>query len=78
MKEVTVRDLRNNGGQILDAVMRGESMTVTRQGRPIAELRPLRKTGVRSEVLETAFKGCPTFKYEDLVADMAEFLDLSL
>lgn len=53
-------------------------MTVTRQGRPIAELRPLRKPGVRSEVLETAFKGCPTFKYEDLVADMAEFLDLTL
>lgn len=78
MKEVTIRDLRNNGGEILDAVMRGEGMTVTRQGRAIAELRPLRKPGVRVETLERVFKGCPTYKYEDLLADMDEFMDLSL
>ena len=78
MKEVTIRDLRNNGGEILDAVMRGEGMTVTRQGRAIAELRPLRKSGVRVETLERVFHGCPTYKHEDLLADMDEFMDLSL
>jgi prevent-host-death family protein len=78
VKEVTVRDLRNNGGEVLDAVMRGEGMTVTRQGRAIAELRPLRGPGVRIETLERVFKGCPTFDYRGLVDDMGEILDLSL
>jgi prevent-host-death family protein len=39
--EVGVRDLRNHGGEILDRVADGETMTVTRDGRAIAELRPL-------------------------------------
>lgn len=75
---MTVRDLRNNGGEVLDAVMRGEGMTVTRQGRAVAELRPLRRPGVRIETLEKVFKGCPSFDYSGLVDDMGEILDLSL
>jgi antitoxin (DNA-binding transcriptional repressor) of toxin-antitoxin stability system len=39
MDEVTVRDLRNRGGNVLDRVARGETLTVTRDGRPVAELR---------------------------------------
>jgi prevent-host-death family protein len=38
--DVSVRDLRNHGGDVLDAVMRGESVTITLQGKPVAELRP--------------------------------------
>lgn len=75
---MTVRDLRNNGGEILDAVMRGEGMTVTRQGRAIAELQPLRGPGVRIETLQKAFKRGPTLRHDELRADMAEFLDMSL
>ena len=41
MTEVTVRDLRNHGGEILDRVESGESLTVTRDGRPVAELGPV-------------------------------------
>ena len=78
MKEVSVRDLCRNGGEILDAVMRGEGMTVTRQGRAIAELRPLRGPGVRIETLQKAFKHCPRVSHDQLRADMAEFLNLSL
>ena len=73
-----MRDLRNNGGEVLDAVMRGEGMTVTRQGRAIAELRPLRGPGVRIETLERAFRGCPTFEYSALIADLGEIMDTSL
>ena len=41
MPEVTVRELRNHGGDVLERVTRGEALTVTRDGRPVAELRPL-------------------------------------
>ena len=38
---VTVRDLRNQGGQVLDRVLAGEQLTITRDGQPVAELSPL-------------------------------------
>lgn len=38
---VSVRDLRNHGGQVLARVEAGESLTVTSHGRPVAELRPI-------------------------------------
>jgi len=44
MKSVTVRELRNDGGAVLDRVARGEELIVTKDGAAIAELRPLRRT----------------------------------
>jgi len=41
MAEVSIRDLRNRGGEVIDRVEAGERLTVTRDGRPVAELRPL-------------------------------------
>ena len=75
---MSASDLRNDGGAILDTVMRGEGMTVTRHGRAIAELLPLRGSGVHIETLQKAFKRCPRVSYDALRADMDEFLDLSL
>lgn len=40
MTSVSVRDLRNHGGEILDRVARGEVLTITRDGVAVAELRP--------------------------------------
>jgi prevent-host-death family protein len=39
---ITQRDLRNRSREIMDAVERGESFTVTRDGHRIGELIPLR------------------------------------
>ena len=36
-----MRDLRNNGGEVLRRVERGEHIVVTRDGTPVAELHPL-------------------------------------
>ena len=44
--DVTVGDLRNHGGEVFERVERGETMVVTRDGRPVAELRPLRRPSV--------------------------------
>ena len=40
--EITQRDLRSRSREIMDAVERGESFTVTRDGHRIGELIPLR------------------------------------
>lgn len=45
MKTVSVRELRNESGAILDRVTRGESLIVTRDGIEVAELRPRRRPG---------------------------------
>lgn len=77
MTDVSIRDLRNQGGEILDSVMRGATVTVTRQGRPIAELRPLRRGTDTARLLEL-WRGTPTFSLDRLRADLAEILDDSL
>lgn len=41
--EITQRDLRSRSREIMDAVEHGQSFTVTRDGRHIGELIPLRR-----------------------------------
>lgn len=74
---MSIRDLRNQGGEILDSVMRGASVTVTRQGRPIAELRPLVQGTSTAELLEH-WRGTPTFSFAGLRTDLSAFLDDAL
>ena len=49
---MSIRDLRNHGGEILDSVVRGATVRVTRQGRPFAELRPLNRGTDSARLLE--------------------------
>jgi prevent-host-death family protein len=51
MAVVTIRELRNHGGAVVDRVAAGERVTVTRDGRPVAELRPLRAAALSAAVL---------------------------
>jgi len=51
MTHVTIRDLRNHGGDVVDRVQAGEHVVVTRDGRPVAELRPLRPAALGAAVL---------------------------
>lgn len=41
MDMVTVRELRNNAGDVLRRIKHGERIVITRDGTPVAELRPL-------------------------------------
>ena len=41
--EITQRDLRNKSREIMDAVEGGQAFTVTRDGREIGELIPIRR-----------------------------------
>jgi prevent-host-death family protein len=54
MGDVTIRELRNEGGDVVDRAARGERITITRSGTPVAELRPLRPPLSAEAVLERA------------------------
>lgn len=41
-KTIAQRELRNENAKIIDAVTAGETFVVTRNGEPVAELRPIR------------------------------------
>ncbi len=41
MSEIASRDLRNKTSAVLDRVADGESITITVNGRPVAELTPV-------------------------------------
>ncbi|MEO8750399.1 MAG: type II toxin-antitoxin system prevent-host-death family antitoxin [Allobranchiibius sp.] len=42
-REISQRELRNDSGAVLRAVQAGEDFIVTRNGTPLAELRPLQR-----------------------------------
>ena len=52
MAKVTIRELRNQGGDVVDRAARGEQITIIRSGRPVAELRPLRAPLLADSLLE--------------------------
>ena len=41
-KTIAQRELRNDNAKVMDAVAAGEIFVVTRNGEPVAELRPIR------------------------------------
>ena len=59
MAEVTVRELRNHGGRVLDRVEAGEALIVTRDGRPVAELRPVRRPPLDAATFLAHWRGLP-------------------
>jgi len=78
MRTVTVRDLRNRGGEVLAAVERGESFVVTRDGIEVAELRPLRRRGLSAAELVARFQKLPPVDPDQLRRDIDEILDQRL
>ena len=78
MPNVTVRDLRNQGGRVLERVAAGESLTVTMDGRPIAELRPLPGLALSASTLLSRWRNLPVVDAELLRGDIDRTLDTSL
>ena len=78
MHEVTVRELRNHGGDVLERVTRGESLTVTRDGRPVAELRPLAGRPISANALLERWRRLPAVDVTSSRADVDATLDSSL
>jgi prevent-host-death family protein len=78
MAEVTIRELRNHGGAVVDRVERGEHLTVTRAGRAVAELRPVHPAGVSGEQLIERRRRLPAVDAARLRADIDNLIDSAL
>ena len=78
MSEVSIRDLRNHGGEVVDRAARGEAITITRAGAPVAQLRPLPARGLRAEQLLARWRTLPKVDANLLRADIDATLDARL
>ncbi len=78
MSEVSIRELRNHGGEVIDRVAAGEQVTVTRDGRAVAELRPLGRAAVPARVLKRRWSRLPRLDPESFRRDLDGVVDSSL
>jgi prevent-host-death family protein len=76
--EVSVRDLRNHGGQVIDRVARGERVTITRDGKPVAELRPYIQSKLSAEALLARWRHLPAIDLSTWRSDLDALLDALL
>lgn len=78
MSSVSIRELRNQGGKVVERVMAGETVTVTRGGTPVAELRPLARRGVDRATLLKTWRRLPPVDPQALRDDLDAIIDPSL
>ena len=78
MADVSIRDLRNQGGEIVERAARGEPITITRSGRPVAELRPVRRPPLGAEALLGRWRSLPRVDSRSLRTDIDEVLEADL
>lgn len=73
---ITQRELRNESGEIMRALDRGETFVVTRNGVPVGELTPLRKRQfVPVERVLAQFAGAPRIDAARFRHDVDAWLD---
>lgn len=74
---VSQRDLRMRSREIMDAVERGESFTVTRDGREVAEIIPIRRKRrfVSRAEFAAIFRGAPPIDPERFRRDLEAVID---
>jgi len=75
MARVSIRDLRNHGGDVVDRAARGEQITVTRSGKAVAELRAVSRTPLSAEALLSNWQRLPPLDSIALRADLDGLLD---
>ena len=78
MSEVSIRDLRNHGGDVVDRAAKGERLTITRSGKPVAELRPLEREPLSLEVILARRRHLPAVDPDQLRHDLDQIVDQTL
>ena len=78
MDTVTIRELRNRGGDVVDRVEAGERVIVTRDGKPVAELRPLSRSALTAVELLRRRSNLAAVDPTTIRRDLDEALDPAL
>ena len=74
MTDVSHRDLRNHGGEVIDLVIGGQDIVITRSGRPVAQIVPLRGQGTARSVL-ARWRVIPGLNFDGLRTDLDSIVD---
>ena len=77
-KKITQRQLRNDSAAVLREVQSGQTVIVTRNGEPVAELRPwFARRFVPRSVIADAARRAPRVDADRLRADLDAVVDQS-
>ncbi len=75
-RTITQRELRNESGEIMRGLDRGERFVVTRNGVPVGVLTPLeRNRFVPVELIDVAFTDAPRVDADHLLRDLDAVAD---
>lgn len=81
-RTIAQRELRNDNAKVIDAVAAGETFVVTRNGEPVAELRPIRAGRrvfiSRDDVAALAAAGGVRIDHRQFRADLDRRVDQGL
>jgi prevent-host-death family protein len=78
MANVSIRELRTHGREVIDRVVAGERLTITRSRKPVAELHPLRSRSITAPVLLQHWRRLPAVDSAALRADLDAAADPTL
>jgi prevent-host-death family protein len=75
MSEVTIRQLRHHGGEVVDRAAAGEEITITRGGKSVATLLALAPAALPAETLLARWRHLPAVDPAALRADVDAVVD---
>lgn len=78
MADVSIRDLRNHGGEVVERAQRGERLTITRSGKPVAELSAIRRPPVPLDELRKRWARLPDVDPAALRSDIDAVIDAAI
>jgi prevent-host-death family protein len=80
-RTIAQRELRNENAKVIEAVTAGETFVVTRNGEPVAELRPIkagRRSFVSRDVLAALATAAVRIDHRQFRADLDRAIDQGL
>jgi prevent-host-death family protein len=78
MPNVSIRDLRNHAGDVVERAVRGERLVITRSGKPIAQLTALPPAALPLHELIARRRHLPPVDPEQCRSDIDRVLDPSV
>lgn len=78
MPNISIRDLRNHGGAVIERAQRGERLTITKAGKPVAQLVALPRPPASIEALRQRWARLPRVDPATLRRDLDALVDPAL